>query len=103
MVRKATTPAAAGKRAEHRDLKCPREAASGTLTEEFGTNQSGAAAAAKWLQETRRWISETFDKLCAHDTSCPKTQIVIHTTSALNPATEKMVYTMTFRVICSRT
>jgi hypothetical protein len=79
---------------------CPRESASGTFTEEFGTNNAGATAAAKWLREKRAWINDTFTDLCAHDTDCPKTQIVIKATSAINPLTKKMSYTITFRVIC---
>src|SRR5579863_2234656 len=85
-----------------KSTNCPREAASGTFTEEFGTNNAGAQAAAKWLRETRKWINDTFDKFCAHDESCPKTSIVIRVTSAMNPETKKMSYTITFRVICSR-
>jgi len=79
---------------------CPRESASGTFTAEFGTNQAGAAAALKWLQDKRAWITKTFTNLCAHDTDCPKTNIVISATSAINPLTKQMAYTITFRVIC---
>jgi hypothetical protein len=79
---------------------CPRESASGEFTEEFGTNNAGAAAALKWLQDKRAWIDTTFENLCAHDPDCPKTQIVIRTTSAMNPLTKKMAYTIQFRVIC---
>lgn len=82
------------------NARCPREAANGTFTEEFGTTQAGAAAAMQWLQKTRAWIETTFSEFCAHDADCPKTQIAIRVTSVLNPLTKQMSYTMAFRVIC---
>lgn len=88
------------KTSREESASCPRESASGTFTEEFGTDEAGAKAAAKWLRETRKWITDTFTDLCAHDENCPKTQIVISVTSAINPLTKHMSYTMTFRVIC---
>jgi hypothetical protein len=91
-------PAPAGAKSD-----CPREAASGTFTAEFGTNQKGAAAAAKWLRETRAWINDTFDNMCEHDSDCSKTLIVIKVSSTINPLTKNMTYTMTFTVTCHRT
>ena len=52
------------------------------------------------FQRNGPWIDKMFKGWCEYDADCPKTQIVVRTTSAMNPLTKKMAYTITFRVIC---
>ena len=80
--------------------ECPRESVSGTFEETFAHDQKGAAAAEKWLRETRKWIHETFDDWCKNDEGCSQTLVLIKDTSGTDPKTKDQRFTISFRVIC---
>lgn len=87
------------------EVCCPKESVSGVFTEEFGTDAAGAAAAAAWLQKTRKYIDDNFKDWCEYDPDCPKTLLIVRVTSATvppsHPGAARISYTMTFKVICT--